>query len=228
VGRAGQVGELVAVAGAHAGARVALLGRDARELAGRVESIALSVPGARLLTHRCDLADPAEVATAAAHVGEWGEGRVDALVVTAGGWIADGTVAEGSPDVWALALRANLDTAYLATRAFLPLLRLARGSIVHFASAAALPGGSAAGMAGYAAAKAGVIALVRAVAEEERAHGVRANALAPAAIRTASNEVAMGADARYVERDELARVVLWLLAEDSRGVTGQVLGLGSE
>jgi NAD(P)-dependent dehydrogenase (short-subunit alcohol dehydrogenase family) len=97
---------------------------------------------------------------------------------------------------------------------------------VFFGSAAALPGASVANMAAYATAKGGVLTLMRALAEEERASGVRANALAPTSIRTAANEASMGSDARYVERDDVARMVVWLCSDASRPMTGQVIALG--
>jgi NAD(P)-dependent dehydrogenase (short-subunit alcohol dehydrogenase family) len=67
---------------------------------------------------------------------------------------------------------------------------------------------------------------MRALAEEERGNGVRANALAPTSIRTAANEKSMGSDARYVEREEVARIVVWLCSEASKPMTGQVVALG--
>jgi NAD(P)-dependent dehydrogenase (short-subunit alcohol dehydrogenase family) len=69
---------------------------------------------------------------------------------------------------------------------------------------------------------------MRAVAEEERDRGVRANALAPTAIRTAENLRAAGgaADAtRYVSRESVADAVLFLCSTAARNVTGQVLKL---
>jgi NAD(P)-dependent dehydrogenase (short-subunit alcohol dehydrogenase family) len=136
------------------------------------------------------------------------------------------SVADGGLDVWQRQLALNLTTGVLTTRAFLPLVRAARGSFVFFGSAAALPGASVANMAAYATAKSGVLTLMRAIAEEERANGVRANAVAPTSIRTAANVRDMGSDARYVEREEVARVVLWLCSEESRPVTGQIIALG--
>jgi len=58
------------------------------------------------------------------------------------------------------------------------------------------------------AAKSAVVALMRAIAQEEKSHGVRANAVAPSAIRTADNVATMGADAPMVARDAVADVVL--------------------
>jgi len=66
---------------------------------------------------------------------------------------------------------------------------------------------------------------MRAVAEEERNAGVRANALAPNTIRTATNVAEIGENARYVEREEVAEAVLFLCSDRARSVTGQVLEL---
>ena len=104
-------------------------------------------------------------------------------------------------------------------------MRAGRGSIVFFASAAALPGSKPKGIAAYAAAKSGVLALMRAVAEEERPHGVRANAIAPTSIRTTANLASMGESTRYVEREQVAEVVTWLCSEEASAVSGQVIAM---
>ena len=103
--------------------------------------------------------------------------------------------------------------------------RAAKGSIVFFASEAVLEGARTSGVAGYVAAKSAVVALMRSVADEGRESGVRANALAPGAIRTASNEASMPAKTKYVEREEVASSVLFLCSPDATGVTGQVIRL---
>jgi NAD(P)-dependent dehydrogenase (short-subunit alcohol dehydrogenase family) len=61
------------------------------------------------------------------------------------------------------------------------------------------------------------------VAQEERANGVRANAVAPTSIRTADNIAAMGADAPMIAREAVADVVLWLCSDAARAVSGQVV-----
>lgn len=78
-------------------------------------------------------------------------------------------------------------------------------------------------MSAYVAAKSGVISLMRTVAQEEAEHGVRANALAPVAIRTSANIASMGSDARYVEREEVATVVRFLCSPAAARITGQVV-----
>jgi len=102
---------------------------------------------------------------------------------------------------------------------------VAGGSVVFFASEAALEGARTTGVSSYAMAKSAVVALMRSVADEGRALGVRANALAPAAIRTGTNEATMGKDTHYVERDDVASVVAFLCSPAARAITGQVIRL---
>jgi len=223
VGRPGQVGEVVARAFAERGAALALVSRSKDEVEQCAESIVAA--GGRARPFQCDLADEAQVRDAAARISAAYGGRADALVNMAGGFAMSGAVADSDPAVVQRMLAINLTTAYLATRAFVPMLRPARGAVVYFASAAVLPGAHGAKMSAYTAAKAGVLALMRAVAEEERAAGVRANALAPNAIRTAANVAASGENVRYVEREAVADAVLFLCSDAATSVTGQVLEL---
>jgi NAD(P)-dependent dehydrogenase (short-subunit alcohol dehydrogenase family) len=144
----------------------------------------------------------------------------------AGGFAMSGPVAESSDDLWNRQLAINLTTAYVTARAFLPSLRAGRGSLVFFASRAAIPGGAVAKMSAYAVAKSGVATLMRAIAAEERPNGVRANALAPSSIRTASNVQAMGDAAPYVERQQVADAVLFLCSEQASAITGTIMPLG--
>lgn len=136
-----------------------------------------------------------------------------------------GAIVESELEVWQRMWSINLVTAYLVTRAFLPLVRAARGALVYFASEAVLPGSRVANIAAYAASKAGVITLMRAVAQEERASGVRANAIAPTSIRTTANVQSMGENVHYVEREEVAAAVAFLCSEAASAVTGQVIAL---
>ncbi|HEY5218277.1 MAG TPA: SDR family oxidoreductase, partial [Gemmatimonadaceae bacterium] len=175
--------------------------------------------------YACDLADANAVHDLAARIaGEHGS-ALDVLVNLAGGFALSGSVGESVPTSWDKMSRINLVTAYTATRAFLPRLREARGAVVFFASAAALPGSTVSGMWTYAAAKGAVVTLMRAVAQEERAVGVRANAVAPTTIRTESNVAEMGEKVRYVEREDVAAAVWFLCSDAARAVTGQVVRL---
>lgn len=224
VARRGQVGAVVARVLAERGAAVALLDRDAAACEARARE--LREAGHQASAWPCDLTDHAALATIAAQLAERHPHGARALVVLAGGFGWLGPVAESDPAAWDRMLAVNLATAYASTRAFLPLVRRARGSAVYFASAAVVPGANAAGMAAYGAAKAGVVSLMRAVAAEERGRGVRANALAPSAIRTDDNQAAMGEQASFVERETVAEWVHFLTSPASGPVTGQLIALG--
>jgi NAD(P)-dependent dehydrogenase (short-subunit alcohol dehydrogenase family) len=226
VGRSGQAGEAIARAFCQAGAAVALIDLHAEQVTARAAE--LQADGFVASAHAGDLSD-ASVAerlaqeVLAAHSGA--DGKVHALVNAAGGFGLTGALDTSDPAGWRRQFTISADTAYAATRAFLPALRAARGSVVYFASAAALPGGSTGGIAAYAAAKSAVLALMQSVAEGEAERSVRANAVAPTAIRTALNLGSMGDRNRYVDRESVADVVLFLCSHAARNVTGQVLRL---
>ena len=221
VGREGQVGEAVAQAFAERGARVFLVDHDESNVRARAES--LVARGLRAAALAADLTDAGATAALAERVRDATAGRLHAVVHLAGGFASSGPVAESDPAVWQRQLALNATTAYLTARAFLPLLRGAKGALVFFASEAVLPGARAANLAAYVASKSAVVALMQVIAQEERAHGVRANAVAPTSIRTADNVAAMGADAPMVSRETVADVVLWLCSDAARAVSGQVV-----
>lgn len=221
VGREGQVGDAVAQAFAERGARVFLVGHQEADSRARAE--ALVARGLRAASLAADLTDVAAVAALAERVRDATAGRLTALVHLAGGFAASGPAAESDPAIWQRQFAINATTAYLTARALLPLLRVGKGSIVFFASEAVLPGAKAAELSAYVAAKSAVVGLMHAIAQEEIGHGVRANAVAPTAIRTADNVASMGADASMVTREAVADVVLWLCSDAARAVSGQVI-----
>lgn len=226
VGRAGQVGEGLALGFAQRGATLALLDLDASEVNAR--AAALTAQGFSASPHAANLADPADAARAAAAVIEAHaqfDGNVYAVICAAGGFGSTGPLDSTDPAAWHKQFTINLETAYNATRAFLPAVRKAKGSFVYFGSVAALPGGKTAGLAAYAAAKSGVLSLMRAVAADERANGVRANAVAPTQVRTATNIADMGGDKDYVERESVADVLAFLVSPLARNISGQVIKL---
>ncbi len=224
VGRAGQAGEAIAAAFARDGAELVLLDRDAG-VAERAKEIGKG--GARVRGIVADLTDPADSLRAAREALGSDDRPLAALVAAAGGFAMSGPVGESDPSVFSRQIAISLTTAYLSTRAFMPALRRGRGSIVYFGAAAVLPGGMVAEKSAYAAAKAGALALMQAVSQEERKNGVRANAVAPTMIRTAANVSDMGADRNYVERESVADVVRWLCSDAARDVTGQTIRLGA-
>lgn len=199
------------------GARLVLTGRSdgVHHLAAE-----LAAEGRTAVAVQADLLDEADTArvvqTAREHFG-----RIDAIVNAAGGLAHIGSVEDTGPDALRAELDRNLATALNLTRAALPALRETRGAIVYFASPAALR--APATLAAYSAAKAGLVALTRSLAIEERDHGVRVNAIAPGIMDTDQNRATSGENTRFVPRDEVAEVVSFLVSRRSRGVTGEVI-----
>lgn len=223
VGVKGQVGEAVAATLAQRGDTVLLVSRVEEEVRARADELVRA--GYLAHGYACDLADPAAVDRLAERVRrEQGE-KLDALVNLAGGFGISGPLAQSDPATFQRQIQINLTTAYLTTRAFLPFLQPTRGAVVFFASEAVLDGSRTSGKAAYAAAKSAVVALMHSVADEGREQGIRANAIAPGSIRTATNEAAMGTDARYVEREDVASLVTFLCSPAARAITGQVIRL---
>jgi NAD(P)-dependent dehydrogenase (short-subunit alcohol dehydrogenase family) len=168
-----------------------------------------------------DLADDAAVATAYASVVAK-LGRLDGLVNIAGGFIWE-PVTGGSIESWDKMFRMNLRTAAASSAAALPYLTKQGGAIVNIGAAGATQPG--AGMAPYAASKAGVRALTESLAEELRSKNVRVNAIVPTIIDTPANRAAMpDADTSgWVRPESAAKVIAFLLSENSASLTGASL-----
>jgi len=220
VGQKGQVGAAVAAALAARGDTVIVVSRAAADARARAADL-----GANAAGYACDLADAAAVDQLAHTVRHDHGERLDSLVLAAGGFAMSGPIAKADPDQLRRQLEIGLHTAYFATRSFFPALQAARGSIVFFASEAVLEGARTAEQSAYAAAKSAVVGLMRSVADEGRPIGVRANALAPSAIRTATNVEVMGDKVKYVEREDVAAAVAFLCSPAARAITGQVIRL---
>jgi NAD(P)-dependent dehydrogenase (short-subunit alcohol dehydrogenase family) len=218
-GGTGALGRAVVKRLLGAGARVAVSYRRDEEWRALQAEGGAAAP---LFGFEADLAD---AAAAAAFVDQAQQrlGLVDAVALVAGGW-AGGTSFDKAPvDEWNRMLRGNLDSAAYVCRAALPHLRRQGGSVVAIGSRAAETGGS--GMAAYAVSKLALHALVRVLAQENRAHGVRVNAVLPGTIDTPANRDAMkNADiSGWTSADKIAQVVLFLLSSDSAATTGALV-----
>lgn len=208
-----------------AGAHVAIVSTTKRihERAGEIDAVGFVA----------DLADEAEVGGLADAVTE-ALGEVDILVNNAG--LTSKTdpavvkpVAQLSYADWQSELARNLDTAFLVSRAFVQsMAERGWGRIVNIAATAGVVNAVPA-EAAYAAAKAGVTGLTKALATEVVADGVTVNAIAPGFIRTGSStvpELQKGLDGpigRPGTPEEVAAAAVFLCAPSASYITGQTL-----
>jgi NAD(P)-dependent dehydrogenase (short-subunit alcohol dehydrogenase family) len=165
-----------------------------------------------------DLTDPDDVARTVRAAPD-----LKALVNLVGGFAADQPVADTPIADFERLFRLNLRPTYLVTQAALP--RLKGGSIVCVGSSAALR--PFAGGAGYAAAKAAVIAFAKSVAEEGKPDGTRCNVIVPTQIDTPANREAMPESEHHklVPPERIAKVIAFLCSDDSAAVNGQTIGV---
>ncbi len=151
-------------------------------------------------------------------------GRIDALVNTAGGFAMGEPVASLTDETWRAMMDANLDLAFRVTRAALgEMVAREAGSVVHVGSRAALE--PMARAAAYAVSKAALVALVRNAADEVRQQGVRVNCVLPSVIDTPKNRADMPAadHSRWVKPVDIARVIRFLVSDDSAIVSGAAI-----
>ena len=160
-------------------------------------------------------------------------GRVDILVNNAG-ITRDGLLMRMKEDDWDAVLTVNLKGAFLCTKAASKVMTKQRsGRIINIASIVGQMGN--AGQANYCASKAGLIGLTKSNARELAKRNITVNAVAPGFIATAMTDalpekareelVAQIPLERLGSPDDIANVVVFLAAERSGYITGQVLGV---
>lgn len=181
-----------------------------------------------------DVSDAAQVQAALSRAAETHR-RMD-LVFSNAGILLAGSCESISIDDFDRTLAVNLRGAFLTARFAIPHLRRTRGAIVFTASTSALVG--AAGEAAYAASKAGIVGLARALAAEVAGDGIRVNVVAPGWVDTPFNEPLWKTSAerddarrtilstvpqrRQASPDEIVPAMLFLASEAAAYVTGQV------
>jgi len=224
-GAARGIGAATARAFADAGARVALLDREAEEL----EAVARETGGAAF---PADVTDDAAVRRAVGDVvARWG--RLDILVNNAG-IVRDAALADVKDEDWAATLDVNLRAAMLCARAAVPHMKAAGfGRILSATSIVARTGNY--GQTAYAASKAGIIGLTRAWARELGPKGITANAVAPGFIDTdmvktvpakvMADLLSRTPAGRMGRPEEVANVYLFLASELASFVNGAVVGV---
>ncbi|MDR3270890.1 MAG: 3-oxoacyl-[acyl-carrier-protein] reductase, partial [Peptococcaceae bacterium] len=159
--------------------------------------------------------------------------RIDIWVNNAG-ITRDGLILRMKEEDWDAVLNTNLKGVFLCTKAVSRYMAKQRsGAIINISSIVGLKGN--AGQANYAAAKAGVIGLTKAVAKELASRSVRVNAVAPGYIATDMTDV-LAEEAkegllkeiplgRIGVPEDIAQAVLFLASPASAYVTGQTLSI---
>ena len=223
------IGAVTARAFARAGAAVVLAARDKDALESVAEGI--RADGGKALAVPTDVGDPASVEQLVQQA-EATFGHLDAAFNNATDGPMPAPLADLDPEGFDRAIRTNIRGTFLGMKYEIPaMLRAGGGAIVNMASLAGLQG--VANLAGYAAGKAGIIALTKVAALDYADQGIRVNVVAPGPILTHHLEAA-GAEAqrlaglstpmRRVGRpDEVAATVLWLCSDQASFVTGATL-----
>jgi NAD(P)-dependent dehydrogenase (short-subunit alcohol dehydrogenase family) len=222
------VGQTIAAALASAGARVALLGRDANTLDAAAKQ--LTGQGKQAIPITADVSNTAEISPALGQVISH-YGRLDILVNNAGMEQVCPSL-EVSEALWDRILGTNLKGAFFCSQRAAALMTQG-GSIINICSLTSEVG--VPGAAPYGASKSGLAGLTRALATEWAARNIRVNGIGPGYFRTALTETfyedAQWREAmlnkiplrRFGQLPDLAGAAIFLCSDAAAYITGQVL-----
>lgn len=228
-GAAKGIGRAIAIALARDGFNVAVHYR-ASQAEAEATAAAIRSAGGTADIFQADLADPAQ-AEALVKAVEQKLGPVHTLVSNAG--ILKGTlIAFTKFEEWREVMTANLDAAFLLTKAVSrTLARQRAGRIIYISSDAGLLGDLM--RAAYSASKSGLLGLARTAAREFAASGITVNAVCPGIITTdmtadipetrRAKQLAAIPFARFGKPEEVAGVVRFLCSDDASYITGQTI-----
>ena len=224
------IGRAIALELAKRGADVAF---NFAKSAGAAEDLKaeLATLGVRGLSFQCDVANTESAAEMVKQVKEQ-FGRIDYLVNNAG-ITRDNLILRMKEADWDEVIDTNLKGAWNFAKAALRVMlrQEGGGSVLNISSISGEVG--MAGQSNYSASKAGMIGLTKALAKEVASRKVTVNALA---LGLVSTEMARALDesyrekileqiplGRFAEADEIARIACFLLSDDARYITGQVI-----
>ncbi len=223
-GASGGLGSAIARALAGQGAKVALSGTRVAPL----EALAAELPGSVVLP--CDLGDAAAVDALVPEAAK-ALGQLDILVNNAG-ITRDNLAMRMKDEEWDAVIRVNLEAAFRLCRAACkPMMRARFGRIVSITSVVGVTGNP--GQANYAASKAGLIGMSKALAQEVASRNITVNCVAPGFIASpmtaalsAEQTAALTARipaARLGEGADVAAAVAYLASREAGYVTGATL-----
>lgn len=236
------IGRAIAERLAADGHRIALLARTESDLRELAAELAASVAAPTLVLPADAMADGAAEAAVAAVVEAWG--GLDVLVLNAGEGVA-ASITKTDDALWQRMLDLNLTAPFRFLRAAAPAMEAGGGGrVIVVASTAALEG--APYISAYAAAKHGVLGLVRSAAAELGGRGITVNAVCPAYVDTPMTQrsvdaivertgrsraealaAMLGAQPRLVRSEEVADEVAALIDDaDANGVAVRIDGTG--
>ena len=224
-GASGGIGSAIARALAGQGARLAVSGSNADKL----EAFRGGLGGDHVAL-ACNLSDGAAVDALVPQAVE-ALGQLDILVNNAG-VTRDNLAMRMKDEEWSDVIRINLEAAFrLARAAIRPMMRARFGRIISITSVVGATGNP--GQANYAASKAGLVGMSKALAQEVASRGITVNCIAPGFIRSAmtdglpeaQKEVLMRAipAGRLGEGEDIGAAAVYLASREAAYVTGQTL-----
>ena len=224
-GASGGIGSAIAKALAGQGARLALSGSNADKL----EAFRGGMGGEHVAL-ACDLADGEAVDALVPRAVE-ALGKLDILVNNAG-VTRDNLAMRMKDEEWSDVIRINLEAAFRLSRAALkPMMRARFGRIVSITSVVGATGNP--GQANYAASKAGLVGMSKALAQEVASRGITVNCIAPGFIRSAMTDALPEAQKQNLlgripagdlgTGEDIGAAAVYLASREAGYVTGQTI-----
>jgi 3-oxoacyl-[acyl-carrier protein] reductase len=224
-GASGGIGSAIARGLAGQGARVALSGTREDALRAVAEEL-----GGEHVVVPANLSDPASVDALVPQAVEQ-LGKLDILVNNAG-VTRDNLAMRMKDEEWSDVIRINLEAAFRLSRAALrPMMRARFGRIISITSVVGTMGNP--GQSNYAASKAGVVGMSKALAQEVASRGITVNCIAPGFIQSAMTDALPDAQkeallgrvplGRLGEGSDIAAAAVFLASREGGYVTGQTL-----